>query len=76
MYDEYQEKAIERLNALIQQAKKKGRHTKWVDMAYDTLNRLDPFQYPAVKKEERGKSSAQDYPKIRPLSIDPNEEKK
>jgi hypothetical protein len=75
MYDEYQEKAIERLKALIGQAKKKGRHTKWVDMAYETLNRLDPFLYPAVKEEHRGDSAAQDYPTMRPMSIDLDEEK-
>ena len=76
LYDEYQDKAVDRFNTLIDQAKKKGRHTKWVDMAYETLNRLDPFAYPAVKDEMRGGSQAQDYPKVSPLSVDVEAESK
>ena len=75
MFDEYQERAVERLNGLIDQAKKRGRHTKWVDLAYETLNRLNPFEYPAVKNEERGGSEAQDYPKVSPVSVEIEEKK-
>ena len=75
LYDEYRDKAVDRSNTLIDQAKK-GRHTKWVDMAYETLNRLDPFAYPAVKDEMRGGSQAQDYPKVSPLSVDVEAESK
>jgi TolA-binding protein len=69
-FDEFQDRAVERFTNLISGAKKQNRHTEWVDKAYTTLNRLDPFSYPAQKSEIRGDSSAESYPKVAPMSID------
>jgi TolA-binding protein len=73
LFDEYQEKAISRYKSLIEKAKMQELHSEWVDRAYEDLNRLDPFVYPAVKTEIRGGSDAQDYPAVLPLSVDLSE---
>lgn len=67
--EEFEEVARTRLAALIQQGKDQKQHSVWIDKAYETLNKLDPFNYPAVKEEARGGTDLKALPVVRPLDI-------
>ena len=65
----FEETSRTRFQALIDQGKAQKLHSPWIDRAYETLNKLDPFNFPAVKAELRGDLSVQALPVVRPLDI-------
>ncbi len=71
---EFEDVARKRFQALIQQGKEAKMHSEWIDRAYETLNKLDPFNFPDVKSEARGGTDLEGLPRVRPLDIpDPSD---
>jgi len=58
---------------VIDLGKEEKRHSPWIDRAYQELNRLDPFSYPSIKPEKRGKVRVLALPTLQPL--DPSDVK-
>lgn len=71
--EEFEETARSRFTALIEQGKTQKQHSAWIDRAYETLNKLDPFNFPDVKQEARGGTDIKALPQIGPLDIPPAE---
>lgn len=71
---EFEEVARGRFEALIEQGKTQKLHSPFIDEAYQTLNKLDPFNYPAVKEEARGGTDLLGLPVVRPLDIPDSDE--
>lgn len=69
-FQPFADKGKDELVQLIDLAKQKKLHSSWVSKAYERLNDLDPFAYPAEKKELRGGVDATIFPEIRPVDID------
>lgn len=74
--EEFESVARKRFEALIQQGKTQKLYSPFIDEAYSTLNKLDPFNYPAVKQEVRGGTDLVGLPIVRPLDIPDAEEEK
>lgn len=53
-YYQLEEASIARLSDLVDAAKKQKKHSKWIDMALEEMNRRRPVDYPAVKAETLG----------------------
>ena len=66
-FDPIQEQAKQEFLGLIEAAKKQKGHSVWVGKAYEKLNDLDPFAYPAEKRELRGTVKATIPPEVRPV---------
>lgn len=67
--EEFESVARKRLQALIDQGKSQKQHSQWIDKAYNTLNKLDPFKYPSIKDEVRGDTDLKALPSVRPLDV-------
>jgi hypothetical protein len=65
----FEDTARSRFQALIDQGKTQKLHSPWIDRAYETLNKLDPFSYPSVKAELRGDFDLRALPLVRPMDI-------
>jgi len=75
--EEFEGVARSRFEALIEQGKTQKQHSRFIDRAYETLNKLDPFNYPDIKEEARGGTELKGLPTVRPLTIpDPNAQDK
>ncbi|MEM6929959.1 MAG: hypothetical protein AAF602_23680, partial [Myxococcota bacterium] len=53
-YYEIEEVGIERLEKLAEAAREQKRHSRFIDDAYNELNRRRPSDYPAIKPEIKG----------------------
>ena len=67
--EEFESVARKRFEALIEQGKTQKQHSVYIDKAYETLNKLDPFNYPDIKEEARGGTDLKGLPALRPLSM-------
>ena len=74
--EEFEETARSRFTALIDQGKTQKQHSEWIDRAYETLNKLDPFNFPDVKSEARGGTDLKALPQVGPLDIPAPEDDK
>lgn len=73
-YYPIQDKAKAEFQQLIELSKEKKTWSPWVGKAYETLNTLDPFTFPAEKVELRGSPDASIVPEIRPMTMEPPKE--
>lgn len=67
--DAIQEKAIARFDRLTQTAADRKQYNEWVTKSKETLNQLDPFNYPAQKVELPGGTDATIYPDVVPKKV-------
>ncbi|MEZ4235965.1 MAG: tetratricopeptide repeat protein [Myxococcota bacterium] len=69
-YYEVEEVGLRRLQELVEGAKAKKRHSRFIDEAMAELNRRRPAEYPAVKRELEGGTDAAMPVDIRPLRFE------
>lgn len=67
--EEFEDLARKGFEKLIAKGKDEKQHSPAIDLAYQTLNKLDPFNYPDVKMESRGEPGLKGLPKPRPVGL-------